>query len=218
MTDTQSPAGPDGPPPITMPASLAGVEAVRSVRTPAQLDYEFTAGDATTRFLTASTEKRIVGQQAEGGRVYVPPRGADPELGQPTPIDVEVAQVGTVTSFCVVNLQFYGSVMEIPYVSALILLDGADLSIMHLIQEIPADQVRIGMRVEAVWRDDADLEPTLESIKWFRPNGEPDDPHVRIPGENHGTGLGSWVGGVAPTEAVIRNPRTGLGGDGTGER
>lgn len=68
------------------------------------------------------------------------------------------------------------------------------------------------MRVEAVWRDDADIEPTLESIKWFRPNGEPDDTDVRIPGEDHGTGLGSWVGGVAPTELTVRNPRTGEGG------
>lgn len=200
---------------VQLPESLQGVEAVRSVRTPAQLDYTFTAGDATTRFLTGITEKRIIGQRATGtSRVYVPPRGADPELGAATPIEVEVAQVGTVTSFCVVNLQFYGSVMEIPYVSALILLDGADLSIMHLIQEVPADQVNIGMRVEAVWRDDADIEPTLESIKWFRPNGEPDDPNVRIPGEDHGTGLGSWVGGVAPTEQSVRNPRTGQGGQG----
>ena len=200
-------------PEISLPESLRDVEVVRSVRTPAQLDYTFTAGDATTRFLHGITEKRIIGQKAnETSRVYVPPRGADPELGQPTPIEVEVAQVGTVTSFCVVNLQFYGSVMEIPYVSALILLDGADLSIMHLIQEVPADQVHIGMRVEAVWRDDADIEPTLESIKWFRPNGEPDDTSVRIPGEDHGTGLGSWPGGVAPTEALVRNPRTGEGG------
>ncbi|MCU1358454.1 MAG: hypothetical protein JWM89_3872 [Acidimicrobiales bacterium] len=199
-------------PDITLPESLRDVEAVRSVRTPAQLDYQVVAGDATTRFLRNITKKRIVGQRAPGGRVYVPPRGADPELGQATPIEVEVAQVGTVTSFCVVNLQFYGSGMEIPYTSALILLDGADLSIMHLIQEIPADQVRIGMRVEAVWRDDADIEPTLESIKWFRPTGEPDDVNVRIPGEKRGTGLGSWPGGVPPTELVVRNPRTGLGG------
>jgi len=199
---------------VTLPPCLRDVEAVRSVRTPAQLDYRFTAGHATSRFLQAITEKRIVGQRAPGGRVYLPPRGADPELGQPTPEEVEVAQVGTVTSFCVVNLQFYGSVMEIPYVSALILLDGADLSIMHLIQEVPADEVRIGMRVEAVWRDDADIEPTLESIKWFRPTGEPDDTDVRIPGEDHGTGLGSWVGGVAPTEGLVRNPRTGVGGTG----
>jgi uncharacterized OB-fold protein len=201
-------------PEISLPASLQDVELVRSVRTPAQLDYEFTAGDATTRFLKGIQAKKIIGQKAEGGKVYVPPRGADPELGQPTPIEVEVSQTGTVTSFCVVNVAFYGSVMELPYTSALILLDGADLSIMHLIQEIPADQVRIGMRVEAVWRDDADIEPTLESIKWFRPNGEPDDTNVRIAGEHHGTGLGSWVGGVAPTEALVRNPRTGQGGEG----
>ena len=201
------------PPEISLPASLQDVEQVRSVRIPARLDYEFTAGDASSRFLRGITQKKIIGQKAnETSRVYVPPRGADPELGATTPIEVEVAQVGTVTSFCMVNVAFYGSVMELPYTSALILLDGADLSIMHLIQEIPADQVRIGMRVEAVWRDDADLEPTLESIKWFRPNGEPDDPDVRIPGEDHGTGLGSWPGGVAPTEALVRNPRTGEGG------
>ncbi len=204
------------PPEVSLPESLRDVEVVKSVRTPAQLDYEFTAGDATTRFLRGITQKKIIGQRAtEDSRVYVPPRGADPELGQTTPIEVEVAQVGTVTSFCVVNVQFYGSVMEIPYVSALILLDGADLSIMHLIQEVPADEVHIGMRVEAVWRDDADIEPTLESIKWFRPNGEPDDTSVRIPGEDHGTGLGSWPGGVAPTEALVRNPRTGHGGTST---
>ena len=198
---------------VSLPESLRGVEPVRSVRTPAQLDYVFTAGDATTRFLTGITQKKIIGQQATpDSRVYVPPRGADPELGAPTPIEVEVAQTGTVTSYCVVNLQFYGSVMEIPYTSALILLDGSDLSIMHLIQECPVEDVRIGMRVEAVWRDDADIEPTLESIKWFRPNGEPDDTDVRIPGEKRGTGLGSWVGGVAPTELVVRNPRTGEGG------
>lgn len=197
---------------IVLPESLRGVEPVRSVRTPAQLDYRFTAGEATSRFLRGISEKRILGERAPGGRVYVPPRGADPELGRPTTEQVEVAQVGTVTSFCVVNVAFYGSVMEIPYVSALILLDGADLSIMHLIQEVSADQVHIGMRVEAVWRDDADIEPTLESITWFRPNGEPDDTDVRIPGEEHGTGLGSWVGGVAPTEALVRNPRTGQGG------
>ena len=32
----------------------------------------------------------------------------------------------------------------------------------------------MGMRVEAVWVDDAELGPTIESIKWFRPTGEPD--------------------------------------------
>ena len=47
-------------------------------------------------------------------------------------------------SFCVVNVAFHGSVMEIPYVSALIQLEGADMFLMHLLQEIKADEVRVG--------------------------------------------------------------------------
>ena len=145
-------------------------EPVTGIEVPIYLNYEFTAGAALARFLASIREGRIMGQRCPGcASVYVPPRGADPELGQPTPIDVEVAQVGTVTSFCVVNLQFYGSVMEIPYVSALILLDGADLSIMHLIQEVPADQVRVGMRVQAVWRPREEWDYTFENIAWFKP-------------------------------------------------
>ena len=170
-------------PSITLPASLAGVEPVRSVRTPASLEYEFTAGVATTRFLTGITQKRILGERAPGGKVYVPSRGADPQLGVPTTEQVEVAHVGTLTSFCVVNVAFYGQGMEIPYTSGLILLDGSDLPIMHLIQECPVEDVRPGMRVEAVWADDSEIGPTMESIKWFRPTGEPDvDP--KIPGED----------------------------------
>ena len=126
-------------------------------------------------------DKRILGERAPGGKVNVPPRGADPQLGVPTSEPVELGHTGTVTSFCVVNVQFYGQVMEIPYVSALILLDGADLPLMHLIQECPTDDVRIGMRLEAVWVDEADRRPNLDSIKYFRPIDEP-DVEVRQPG------------------------------------
>jgi uncharacterized protein len=167
---------------ITLPPSIADVEQVRSVRTPARLDYTYTAGAATTRFLKAVAQKRIIGERAPGGKVYVPPRGADPQLGVPTSEEVELAHTGTVTSFCVVNVAFHGSVMELPYTSALILLDGSDQPIMHLLQEVDTDDVRIGMRVEAVWVPDDEVGPTLESIKHFRPTGEPDVEVVQ-PGE-----------------------------------
>jgi hypothetical protein len=87
---------------------------------------------------------------------------------------VELPHVGTLVSFCVVNVAFYGQGMEIPYTSGLILLDGSDLPLMHLIQECPVEDVRIGMRVEAVWVEAHELAPNLESIRYFRPNGEPD--------------------------------------------
>jgi uncharacterized OB-fold protein len=159
---------------VRIPSVLEGVEPVRSVRTPARLDYEYTAGVATTRFLQGIAQGKIVGERAPGGKVYVPSRGADPQLGVPTTEPVELPSVGTLVSFCVVNVAFYGQGMEIPYTSGLILLDGADLPLMHLIQECPVDEVRIGMRVEAVWVDAADLAPNLECIRYFRPNGEPD--------------------------------------------
>jgi uncharacterized OB-fold protein len=104
----------------------------------------------------------------------------------PTREQVDLPHKGTLTSFCIVNVQFYGQAMEVPYTSGLIKLDGADLPLMHLLQEVPVEDVHIGMRVEAVWVDDEKIGPTLESIRYFRPNGEP-DAEVDQPGE-HGWG------------------------------
>jgi uncharacterized OB-fold protein len=160
---------------LVLPGRLAGVEPVRSIRTPARLDYTFTAGKATTTFLNGLTDKKILGQRCpKCHKVYVPARGACPTDGVPTTDVVELPHVGTVTTFCVVNVQFYGQAMELPYVSALILLDNSDIPLMHLIQETVAADVHMGQRVEAVWVPDAELGPTLESIRYFRPNGEPD--------------------------------------------
>ena len=84
--------------------------------------------------------------------MYVPPRGSCPTCGVPTDEEVPLAQTGTITAFCIVNIPFAGQAVECPYVSATIQLDGADIGFYHLIQEIPYDQIHIGMRVEAVWK------------------------------------------------------------------
>ena len=93
------------------------------------------------------------------GKVYVPSRGSCPTDGVPTTEDVELANSGTVTTYCVVNVPFAGQSIEIPYICAQMLLDGANLSFMGLIQEIPTDQIRMGMRVEAVWVDARRADP-----------------------------------------------------------
>ncbi len=150
-------------------------EQVKSVGTPIRVVYDYSAGKAASRFLQAVAEGRLVGQRCpKCSKVYVPPRGACPTDGVPTTEEVELAARGTITTFCVVNVPFYGQKIEIPYVSATILLDGSDIGLMHLIQEVDADTVHMGMRVEAVWADEGERKPTLESIKYFRPTGEPD--------------------------------------------
>jgi len=153
-------------------------EPVRKIRTPIRLDYTITAGEAPSRFLRGLAQGKILGQRCpQCQKVYVPPRGACPACGVPTREDVELADTGTITTFCIVNIPFAGAAVQIPYVCASVLLDGADVTLFHLVQDVPVEEVRMGMRVEAVWAPRKELAPTLESIKHFRPNGEPDAPY-----------------------------------------
>jgi uncharacterized OB-fold protein len=137
------------------------------------LDYTASPGTAQARFLKGLEQGRILGERCpKCEKVYSPPRGSCPTDGVATAEQVELAGTGTVTTFCVVNIPFAGQAVECPYVSASVLLDGADIPLFGLIQEIPWEEVRMGLRVEAVWADE--LKPTLESIRYYRPTGEPD--------------------------------------------
>src|SRR5271156_7239077 len=140
-----------------------------------RLDYVFTAGVAQSKNLQGYQEVKFIGQRCpKCKKVYIPSRGSCPTDGLPTDEVVELANTATVTPYCVVNVPFAGQSIEIPYICAMVLLDGADISFMGLIQEIPADEVRMGLRVEAVWVDPEDLGPTMASVKYFRPTGEED--------------------------------------------
>jgi uncharacterized OB-fold protein len=148
------------------------------VSRPVRLDYTYTAGAAASQFMRAILQKKLLGQRCpQCAKVYIPPRGSCPTCGIATRDEVEVAHQGTVTTFCIVNIPFPGMAVKPPFAAASVLLDGADIAIFHLIQEIPADEVRMGLRVEAVWVPDDQITPTMESIAHFKPTGEPDAPY-----------------------------------------
>jgi uncharacterized protein len=143
---------------------------VTGIVAPARLDYTYTPGRAQTRYLTALAERRTMGERCPRCRkVYIPPRGACPTCGVATAEQVEAGPRGTVTTFCVVNIKAQGLDIEVPYVYAHIALDGADLALHGRIGGIPYDQVRMGLRVEAVWTDADSRYPDH-----YRPTGEPD--------------------------------------------
>jgi uncharacterized OB-fold protein len=158
---------------LTDESGAAG-EPLTVLRSPLKLEYTYTAGQTSTRSLKAFAEGKILGRRCpECDKVYVPIRGNCPICTSPMTEDVELAHTGTITKFCIVNLPFAARNIEIPYVSASVLLDGADVPIFHLIQEVPYDEISIGMRVEAVWEKPEDRIPGMESIMYFRPTGEP---------------------------------------------
>jgi len=143
---------------------------------PITVRYEWSAGPGATIHLAALAEGRFVGARCPScDKVIFPPRnGTCARCGVLLAEPVEVGPAGTVTTFCMVNVPFLGQKIKIPYVAAAIQLDGADTSLQHLAQECEASEVRIGMRLEPVWKDRAEWGPTLESVEYFRPNGEPD--------------------------------------------
>lgn len=168
---------------FTAVPALDGIEPIQRVRLPASISYDFIPGLAPTRFLRGLAQKKILGEKCPvSGDVYVPPRGVSPVAGLPTTEQVELPHKGSIASFCVVHIGFGTNAPPTPFCSALILLDGASVSVYGPIQEIEHDKVRIGMRVEPVWVDDADLSTSFESIKWWRPIDEPDVPAESLKG------------------------------------
>ncbi|MCU1426264.1 MAG: putative nucleic-acid-binding protein containing a Zn-ribbon [Actinomycetia bacterium] len=166
----------DGEEPQPAPANTAEVEGdtVNGIVVPIRLEYRRSAGVATTRYLLGLKEHKILGERAPSSQeVYAASRGTDPKTGEPTSIVVEVQDRGTITTFCVVNIPGLSPLApEVPYVSAQILLDGANNTFFGLIRGVPVDDVRMGMRVQAVWADELVADHT--SIKWWEPLDEPD--------------------------------------------
>ena len=109
--------------------------------------------------------------------MYVPSRGVCPADGVPAEEEVELPDIGTVTTFSIVNVGYPGQQVTPPYVAAAVLLDGADIAFQHLILGCEPDEVHLGLRVRAVWRPREEWGTTAENISHFGPAGEPDAPY-----------------------------------------
>ncbi len=158
-------------------------EPVTMIPTPVRLAYDHAVSPGESVYLRALADGRLVGQRCpECGKVYLPPRGACPVDGVPTTTEVELPDTGTVTTFCVVNVPFAGQRITPPYVAASVLIDGADIPIQHLILGCPPDQVRMGMRVRAVWAPPEQRGLGARNIEHFEPADEPDAPYESYAG------------------------------------
>jgi uncharacterized protein len=143
--------------------------------TPSTIEIQHTASLPESTFLRGLEEGKLLGARSgKNGKVYFPAREADPATGQQLDEFIELPDKGTVTTFAVINIPFAGQRIKPPYVAAYILLDGADIPFLHLVTEIEAADVRMGMRVQAVWKPREEWGLGIDNIDYFRPTGEPD--------------------------------------------
>jgi uncharacterized OB-fold protein len=158
-----------------------GRDPVTVLVSPSSIEIQHTASLPESVFLRGLEEGKLLGARSgrergpeEKGKVYFPAREADPATGRPLDEFVELPDKGTVTTFAVINIPFAGQRIKPPYVAAYVLLDGADIPFLHLVTEVDASEVRMGMRVEAVWKPREEWGLGIDNIDYFRPTGEPD--------------------------------------------
>jgi uncharacterized OB-fold protein len=148
---------------------------VTMVVIPSSIEIQHTASLAETAYLKALKEGKLLGARTSpNGKLYFPAREADPATGKVLDEFVELPDKGTVTTFAIINIPFEGQRIKPPYVAAYVLLDGADIPFLHLVSDIDANEVRMGMRVEAVWKPREQWDFGIDNIEYFRPTGEPD--------------------------------------------
>jgi uncharacterized protein len=162
------------------------VEPVTRMDYLASITYRNPVPEAADRATEASREHRLLGLRCPRcGRVYAGGRGYCPidaiELGPDC--EVDLPDKGTITNFAIVTpVQYPGQTETEPFVRAFVLLDGTDVIIPYsAVIELPADQVRVGQRVDAVWASPAEeaeegggMGGTWGSLLGWIPNGEPD--------------------------------------------
>ena len=150
---------------------------VTDMEAPIYLQYNFTAGRAPTRFLTQIKNGVLTGQRCPScANVYVPPRGSCAACGVATEEEVVLSDKATVQSFTIVAIPIPNNPIKPPFVIANLVLDGANLSFIHLMSECVNEDVHIGQRVQAVWKPEEEWDYAMDNIRYFKPIDEPDVP------------------------------------------
>jgi hypothetical protein len=115
-----------------------------------EYSYKRSVGPVIGRFLAGLREGKIIGVRTKSGRVLVPPAEYD-ENGDATGDFVELPPVGTVKSWAWVTAPRAKHPLQHPFAWALIQIDGADTSLLHVVD---APDVKTGMRVKARFRQE----------------------------------------------------------------
>ncbi|HEY3673583.1 MAG TPA: OB-fold domain-containing protein, partial [Acidimicrobiia bacterium] len=136
-----------------------------------QFPYKRSLGPVVGAFMTALTDRRIIGIRS-GDRIISPPLEWDPDTAEELAHDfVDVGPAGTVESWSWVATPTTQHPLDVPFAFALIRLDGADTTFLHAVDAGSIDTMSTGMRVAPRWR--AARIGHITDIEAFVPGEEP---------------------------------------------
>ncbi len=142
-------------------------------------DYAWDTGVGIGTYLAGLKRGVILGGHCSTCRkTVVPPRTVCEWCYRPMSEYVQVKDTGTVNTFSLCYVTWDVQRIKEPEIPAVIMLDGASAlsetstvmgGIMHLLGEVKPDEVKIGMRVQAVWKPENEREGAITDILYFKP-------------------------------------------------
>lgn len=156
--------------------SEADIESGRvlSVRARLHAEYAWDAGLAIGRYLEGLRAGQILGVRCRRcDRVVVPPRAFCERCFGPVDDVVPVADTGTVNTFSLCYVTWDVRRISTPLLPAVIDLDGTSprVGILHVLGEVVPEVIRVGLRVQAVWKPAAERQGAITDIRYFKPVG-----------------------------------------------
>lgn len=120
-----------------------------------KLTYKHVGGAYVERFFREiGKNQQIMGVKCpKCDKVYVPPKMICFECYEKMEEWVEVGNQGTVKGFTVVTHSTPVMPLKPPFAYAIITLDGANTDLVHIIKESDPQKLKIGLRVEAVFKE-----------------------------------------------------------------
>ncbi|GAF83585.1 unnamed protein product [marine sediment metagenome] len=134
--------------------------------------YAWDAGVAIGRYLAELKEGRLTGVRCQScRRTVIPPRNFCEWCFRPMDDWVTLPDTGTVNTFSLCYVTWDMQYLTEPQLPAVIDIDGTRplVGIMHMLGEVDPKEVKIGMRVQAVWKPAEEREGSILDVKYFKP-------------------------------------------------
>jgi uncharacterized OB-fold protein len=139
----------------------------------ADLKYSWASGVAISRFLNELKNAKIIARKCNHcKRILVPPRMFCEDCFRSTDEWVYVSDTGTINTYSIAYVGTDASRLKEPLYVAVINIDGATagMGFLHLLGEIKSEkELKIGLKVQAVWRPPAERVGSILDIMYFRP-------------------------------------------------
>lgn len=137
-----------------------------------RMEYAWDNGVALGRYLKELKNGKIIARKCNKcRRIMLPPRMFCELCFRPTDEWVYLQDRGVVNTFAIAYIDVAARRIKEPVFPAVIGIEGASelMGIYHFVGEVDPKEIKIGMKVKAVWKDPEERIGAITDIKYFKP-------------------------------------------------